>query len=73
MIKLEAFGISDTKIVLTPKEIARVLEVTPETVRNWIRRKCLPGRKIGGRYLISRISFEKFLKENRFIERRQAW
>lgn len=38
--------------ILTPKELAELFGVHPETVRVWIRRGLLKGWRVGGRLFI---------------------
>lgn len=46
----------------TVKQVAEFLGVTPNAVRNMIYRGNLPARKWGGRLIILREDFERFLR-----------
>ena len=50
---------------LTVQDIARLLNVHPETVRRWVRSGQLKGRAFGGRtgYRIRRAELDRFLLE----------
>jgi excisionase family DNA binding protein len=50
--------------LLTVDEVAAVLRVTGQTVRNYLTRGLLPHVKIGRRVRIARSDFEWFLSEN---------
>jgi len=58
----------DTKLLISQREAAFLLDVSYQTVRTWIsQKKVIPQyivRKIGGRTLIHRAKFEKWLDEN---------
>ena len=44
----------------TIKELSETLQVTPETLRNYITSKKLKGRKVGGRFLVSSEALREF-------------
>lgn len=46
--------------VLTPAEVAKMLRVSAETVRNWCRSGELPSMKVGRQYRIAVADFEAF-------------
>ena len=50
------------------EDIAKELDVEPETVREWIRAKKLPAYKIGREYRIERSDYEAFLAKRRTVE-----
>lgn len=58
--------------LLTPKAVAERLEVSPDTVRIWLRRGLLKGVKVGGGRLwrISESEINEFVK-NGFQEQTQ--
>ena len=55
------------KPYLTVEDIAHLLDVSIDTVRNWINRKNapLPAYKIGREWRIKREDFEHFLQERK--------
>ena len=55
------------KPYLTVEDIAKLLDVSIDTVRNWINRKRdpLPAYKIGREWRIKREDFEKFMRERK--------
>ena len=53
------------KEYLTAEEIAAKFGVTPATVRNWIKAGILTGKKIGGRFRVSKKVLDKF--EEQFL------
>lgn len=59
----------DSQALVTVDEVARRLNVHPETVRVWIRQGHLAGFRLGGRRAGYRIS-ERALQE--FLSRRDA-
>jgi excisionase family DNA binding protein len=50
--------------LLTVDEVAAVLRVTGQTVRNYLTRGLLPHIKVGRRVRIARSDFERFLSES---------
>jgi excisionase family DNA binding protein len=50
---------------ITVPEVATLLRVRPQTVRNWIAGGTLPALKVGRRIRIWRKDFEEFLKDAR--------
>jgi len=50
---------------LTVEDIAKELNVSIETVRNWIRKNRLIAYRVGRDYRIKRIDYEKFLEERK--------
>jgi excisionase family DNA binding protein len=50
---------------LTVDDIAKELNVSIETVRNWIRKNRLIAYRVGRDYRIKRIDYEKFLEERK--------
>ena len=46
----------------TTKEVAEKLKVSPETVRTYIKRSELKGKRIGNSFLVSEISLKQFLE-----------
>lgn len=52
--------------LLTPQAVAERLEVSPDTVRIWLRKGILKGIKVGGGKLwrISESSVDEFLESN---------
>ncbi len=55
------------KPYLTVEDIAKLLDVSIDTVRNWINRKRdpLPAYKIGREWRIKREDFEQFMRERK--------
>jgi excisionase family DNA binding protein len=54
---------------LTVADIARVLKLNQQTVRNWIDRGSLPALHIGRRVRIRRSDFEALLERGRTVPR----
>jgi len=52
-----------TRNWMTPREVALELEVTPRAVINWIRKKKLDFKKVGGRYRITPEALADFLNQ----------
>ena len=50
--------------LLTVDEIARILKLNPQTVRNWIDRGYLGAIRIGRRVRIPRAEFDRLLAES---------
>ncbi len=52
--------------VLTPDEAARILKVSPQTVRRWLRDGSIKGTKVGGGKLwrISQATIDNFLESS---------
>jgi excisionase family DNA binding protein len=48
---------------LTVESIAKEVDVSEETVRNWIRKKLLKAYRLGRDYKIKREDFQKFLED----------
>ncbi|MBA2677570.1 MAG: helix-turn-helix domain-containing protein [Ktedonobacteraceae bacterium] len=48
---------------ITVEQIAQEVNVSEETVRNWIRKKSLKAYRLGRDYKIKREDFNKFLEE----------
>jgi excisionase family DNA binding protein len=55
------------KPYLTVDEIAEMLQVSIDTVRNWINRKKdpLPAFKLGREWRVERADLEKFIRERK--------
>ncbi len=49
---------------LTVAEVAEVLKLNPQTVRNWIDQGSLPALRVGRRVRIRRSDFERILAES---------
>ncbi len=49
--------------LLTPKEAAEYMAVTPRTVKEWLRRKELTGLKVKSMWRIRMSDLEKFIRE----------
>lgn len=58
------------KPYLTLDEIAELLQVSVDTVRNWINRKKdpLPAFKIGREWRVAREDLEKFIQDRKNIQ-----
>jgi excisionase family DNA binding protein len=56
-------GIDDE--FLTVADIARILKLNQQTVRNWIDQGSLPALHVGRRVRIRRSDFERFLDQGR--------
>jgi excisionase family DNA binding protein len=52
----------------SPKEVAEQLDVTEDTIWNWLKTKKIPGYRFGGRWRINKAEFEKWRKEQRNIQ-----
>jgi len=50
---------------LSVEDIAKELNVSIETVRNWIRKNKLIAYRVGRDYRIKRTDYEKFLEDRR--------
>jgi len=50
--------------VFTVDEAAEYLHVTPYTIRKWLRKGKIPGRKIGRLYRIFQAELEAFLQQS---------
>lgn len=50
---------------LTVAEVAEMLKLNPQTVRNWIDQGSLPALRVGRRVRIRRSDFERLLEEGR--------
>jgi len=50
--------------LLTPADAARLLQVSPDTVRNWLRKGVIKGTKVGSGRLwrISETTIDEFVK-----------
>jgi excisionase family DNA binding protein len=48
---------------LTVAEVAAILKLNPQTVRNWIDQGSLPALRVGRRVRIKRSDFERVLEE----------
>ena len=48
---------------LTVNEVAELLRVTPETVREWLRACKLRGLNLGGRWRVLREDLQEFIKD----------
>ena len=53
------------KEYLSVKDVADLLDVTVDTVQEWIRQRKLIAYKIGREYRIKREDFNKFMQERR--------
>jgi excisionase family DNA binding protein len=53
--------------LLTPEDAARLLQVSPDTVRGWLRKGVIKGTKVGGGRLwrISESTIGEFVKASR--------
>lgn len=45
---------------LTSEQVAQALRVTPQTIRNWIKRGDIPAERYGHVFRIRRVDFEAF-------------
>jgi excisionase family DNA binding protein len=45
---------------ITSEQVAQALKVTPQTIRNWIRKGALPAERYGHVFRIRREDFEAF-------------
>ena len=53
------------KMVMSPEEAAEFLGIATCTVREHLRNGAIPGRKVGGRWILSRPLLERWTAENR--------
>ena len=56
---------------LSVEDIAKELNVSIETVRNWIRKNKLTAYRVGRDYRIKREDYEKFLEDRRTGQHRE--
>jgi excisionase family DNA binding protein len=63
---------SSNEEFLTVNEVAAILKVNQQTVRNWIDRGELPAIRIGRRVRITRSDFERVLEQSRIGPGREA-
>lgn len=63
---------SNTKLLLSKKEVASALSVSVRTIENLIFRKELVVRKIGRRTLVPAAALESFVRRNHETEPRVA-
>jgi excisionase family DNA binding protein len=54
----------NTKAVLTPFEAAKILGCNPKSIYKELQAGNIPHVKIGDRYIIGRVAFEKWLEGN---------
>lgn len=47
---------------LTVAQVARVLQLHPETVKELLRKNQLPGRKVGKQWRVSQTALEEFIR-----------
>lgn len=52
---------TDKSVLITPDEIAKALGYSKDFVMAALRRGDLPARKVGGRWIISRAAFYRWL------------
>lgn len=52
-----------SKDFLTTRELSLELELTEKTIRRLIREKKLPGRKIAGKYFVTREQLKNFIEQ----------
>ncbi len=52
----------------TAKEVAELLQVSEDTIWNWLKAGTIPGYRFGGRWRINKVEFEKWRKEQRNIQ-----
>jgi excisionase family DNA binding protein len=53
--------------LLTVADIARILKLNQQTVRNWIDQGLLPALHVGGRVRVRRSDFEALLERGRTV------
>lgn len=60
--------------ILTPEDAAEMLQVSPGTVRKWLRKGLLKGTKVGGGRLwrISQSTIEEYIKSDQVNLAQQA-
>jgi excisionase family DNA binding protein len=51
--------------VLQPEEIAKMLCMSPESVRRWCRQGKLASYNFGGKYIIVGDDFKRYMKQSR--------
>lgn len=54
----------DTGELLTPQKVAKKLDVSPSTVKRWIKRGILPGLRLVKGYRVRSSAFKQFLCEH---------
>ena len=61
--------------VLTPEQVASILQLHPETVMRLMRKGQLPGAKIGGSWRTTREAIDEHLEKtiNAFLEGPPGW
>lgn len=55
----------------TVKEVAELLQVTDDSVWNWLKAGKIPGYRFGGRWRINKAEFETWRKEQRNIKQEE--
>ena len=49
----------------TPQDVAEILNVSPSTVKNWIKKGDLIGNKMGRFYRINKMDLENFINKTK--------
>lgn len=57
------FGKEDSEM-FSPNETAKILGITPNLVRSWLRNNVIKGAKISGSWVVPRAEIERILQAN---------
>ncbi len=55
-------AVSTVPLVYSPGQLANLLGLHPETVRRWLASGNIPGRKVGGLWLVSAVRLRAWLE-----------
>ncbi|MEK8130266.1 helix-turn-helix domain-containing protein [Paenibacillus filicis] len=61
----EEFEAIPDKTTLSPSNVAKMLNVSLETVRRWCRQDKIPSYSWGGKYVIKGSDFKEFMRRGR--------
>lgn len=66
-VAITATRYEELPTTLVIAEVSLLCSVTSQCVLQWLQKKRLPGRKVGGLWLIERRSVFQFAKQNRIV------
>jgi len=58
---LAYLAVDDRQQILTVEQVAQEMQVTPQTIRNWIDGGALPAAKVGRSFRIRRVDLDELL------------